>query len=536
MSKPLRNKLVRELTKKGVSRSKWEQILKSYFDNGELRVEKRDWEALMHNGLVQINPGFTTRNMSDIDWKDIILFVTGRVRNTPHLKWDMNKTKKTITTSFFILYYNRTAAGAKANTDIERSAQTQLKEAMEDYFVSGRFAGLAKKVIIPSKDQEYEHGAEESKDFGSAGLYPGRGRNKSKTAPYGMPGRGIREKVRGTIKSNVTGTGVVPPQQNVPGAQGTLIDKKFIVLLAKELKGMFSTQPWFSSAFNAISGKWQDLFGYNTSLKAGDDPSKVSSIVTLQGVVRPKKITAARGSNLNTFDIAIQKEIEEFLRDDQYFMQEIMRLDSSLSQKAADDLTTDSPKASKRVEAAAIALAAAGILDQVNKKYIRKSSNAKKAKKNWSPQKKTSNTKNKDRGKFKTKTTTKRAGIALATAKQSSRGNSGATANTPGASPLALKELINAALPEEILDRMGPPALTNRTGRFRRSAQVTNVLVGPRGGVEAEYTYMRDPYSTFEPGGKMGSTYRDPRKIIGESVREIATKLTGNKFIKVRRI
>ena len=83
---------------------------------------------------------------------------------------------------------------------------------------------------------------------------------------------------------------------------------------------------------------------------------------------------------------------------------------------------------------------------------------------------------------------------------------------------------------------MGPPALTNRTGRFRRSAQVTNVLVGPRGGVEAEYTYMKDPYATFEPGGRMGSTYRDPRKIIGESVREIASKLTGNKFIKVRRI
>jgi len=107
---------------------------------------------------------------------------------------------------------------------------------------------------------------------------------------------------------------------------------------------------------------------------------------------------------------------------------------------------------------------------------------------------------------------------------------------TSGANPLALKELINAALPEEILERMNPPALRNRTGRFRRSAQVTNVLVGPRGGVEAEYTYMKDPYSTFEPGGAMGGTFRDPRKIIGESVREIATKLTGNKFIKVRRI
>ena len=105
-----------------------------------------------------------------------------------------------------------------------------------------------------------------------------------------------------------------------------------------------------------------------------------------------------------------------------------------------------------------------------------------------------------------------------------------------GANPLALKELINAALPEEILERMNPPALRNRTGRFRRSAQVTNVLVGPRGGVEAEYTYMKMPYQTFEPGYAQGSTYRDPRKIIGESVREIAQKLTGNRFIKVRRI
>jgi len=116
------------------------------------------------------------------------------------------------------------------------------------------------------------------------------------------------------------------------------------------------------------------------------------------------------------------------------------------------------------------------------------------------------------------------------------RSKGGRSRAATGPNPIALKELINAALPEEILERMNPPALRNRTGRFRRSAQVTNVLVGPRGGVEAEYTYMKDPYSTFEPGGAMGSTYRDPRKIIGESVREIATKLTGNRFIKVRSV
>ena len=101
--------------------------------------------------------------------------------------------------------------------------------------------------------------------------------------------------------------------------------------------------------------------------------------------------------------------------------------------------------------------------------------------------------------------------------------------------PIALKELINAALPEVMLLKMQPPALRNRTGRFRQSAEVTNVSVGPRGGTQINYTYMRDPYDTFEPGGNMGSRNRDPRKIIGESIREIATKITGNKFITTRR-
>lgn len=101
-------------------------------------------------------------------------------------------------------------------------------------------------------------------------------------------------------------------------------------------------------------------------------------------------------------------------------------------------------------------------------------------------------------------------------------------------SPVALKELIQAQLAERLLSNMVAPALQNRTGRFRRSAQVQNVMVGPRGGTEVQYTYMQDPYSTFEPGGKMGSTDRDPRKLIGGTIREIATELTGNKFIRTR--
>ena len=102
--------------------------------------------------------------------------------------------------------------------------------------------------------------------------------------------------------------------------------------------------------------------------------------------------------------------------------------------------------------------------------------------------------------------------------------------------PLALKEMINAVLPDEILKNMGSPALNNRTGRFRESAQVTNALVGPKGGINIEYTYQRNPYETFEPGGAQGSTGRDPRRLIGNTIREVAQEIMGKKFIRTRRV
>lgn len=103
-------------------------------------------------------------------------------------------------------------------------------------------------------------------------------------------------------------------------------------------------------------------------------------------------------------------------------------------------------------------------------------------------------------------------------------------------SAVSLIEILNAALPEEILSRMQAPALVNRTGRFRNSAKVTNIIVGARGGTSIEYTYMKNPYQTFEPGGKQGSTYRDPRRIIGQSIRELAKEIIGKKFVKTRRV
>ena len=73
--------------------------------------------------------------------------------------------------------------------------------------------------------------------------------------------------------------------------------------------------------------------------------------------------------------------------------------------------------------------------------------------------------------------------------------------------PLALRNLLNDVISEAVAMKMKAPALQFRTGRFANSVEVTDVLVGPRGGTQIEYTYQRNPYETFEPGGRMGSTH-----------------------------
>ncbi len=103
-------------------------------------------------------------------------------------------------------------------------------------------------------------------------------------------------------------------------------------------------------------------------------------------------------------------------------------------------------------------------------------------------------------------------------------------------SPIALRNILNETLPQVVASKMTQPALQFRTGRFANSVRVENVVPGPRGGTYVDYTYDKMPYQTFEPGFKQGSTVRDPRKIIGESIRQIAMGILGRKFTAIRRI
>lgn len=141
-----------------------------------------------------------------------------------------------------------------------------------------------------------------------------------------------------------------------------------------------------------------------------------------------------------------------------------------------------------------------------------------------------------DRGKAKDQSSPKTVRPSKTKKTNKKRGRPTKVNQAKAGNPIALKELINAVLPQELLNQMGSPRLNNRTGRFRQSAQVTNTVIGPRGSISIDYTYQLNPYQTFEPGGAQGSTARDPRSLIGGTIREIATEIVGRRFIKTRRV
>ena len=93
-----------------------------------------------------------------------------------------------------------------------------------------------------------------------------------------------------------------------------------------------------------------------------------------------------------------------------------------------------------------------------------------------------------------------------------------------------LKLKINARLPAQVRRNMGRPALENRTGRFSNSAALTELRQGPKTLI-GKYTYMLNPYQTFEnEGPREWPTGFNPKPLIAQSIRDIALQYTKQKF------
>jgi len=95
---------------------------------------------------------------------------------------------------------------------------------------------------------------------------------------------------------------------------------------------------------------------------------------------------------------------------------------------------------------------------------------------------------------------------------------------------LKVKRAINARLPAEVRRNMGKPGLTNRTGRFSNSAEVTEILPAAQT-LMVKYTYRLNPYETFEnTGKKRWPTGYNPKPLIAKSIRGLALGLIDEKL------
>ena len=112
-----------------------------------------------------------------------------------------------------------------------------------------------------------------------------------------------------------------------------------------------------------------------------------------------------------------------------------------------------------------------------------------------------------------------------------------AAKKAPAAQPLQLLAMINAKLPATVRKNMNSPMLVNRTGTFAESVKLTDISKTPKGFPSIGYTYDKSPYGVFEMGNgdpRFATPERDPRRIIDQSIREIAAHLAIGRFFTRR--
>jgi len=138
------------------------------------------------------------------------------------------------------------------------------------------------------------------------------------------------------------------------------------------------------------------------------------------------------------------------------------------------------------------------------------------------------------------KNNTRLSGGAIAVGALSTQkaGNQATKKNSPPRqSLLELQALLNSKLPDAVRRNMGPPGLTNITGKFASSVRVTDISTTPKGFPSIGYTYDKNPYQVFEVGkGKTpwSTAQRDPRNVIDRSIREIAAERLFGRFFTRR--
>jgi hypothetical protein len=73
--------------------------------------------------------------------------------------------------------------------------------------------------------------------------------------------------------------------------------------------------------------------------------------------------------------------------------------------------------------------------------------------------------------------------------------------------------------------------LNYRTGRFASTINIDHLTQSREGLITVFYSYMKNPYATFSAGGKQERPKtRDPKLLIGKSIRDIASQVVTNQL------
>jgi hypothetical protein len=538
MSHQLRMQMIDEL-QESISRKDFKfQNPGRFFDTVDITLTKRQWTKQWKDSYTavlqdEVMAGSIKDLIPPFPWKSFVDTVSKEAtRKRGNAQTQVFVKKATSNTLVFeALRAIPMKKGMQQKVDIEEKGLSYVKEGTTKFFNSGPFKKVAVDERFNSKAgrkagkkyQEYEHGDEREP------YAPDIARDGAQATIYSE-----------ILNNNPSGAkAYLNKGGTVSGSAGTRVQASILKAIIRAMTVVSKNNGMYGVFFNAVVAKFNDLFQLQTKVNEGIKPEELKRELIIRGELIPVLEGNAGDSRWNSgkLDVEIRKHYENFLSDNKTFIKEVQRL-MGLPLKEAELLWISSPRytddailhqSKLMIQNMFTHKTSPNMRYKLNKVLTKPLRNINKKGK-FEKQNKGKGITN--RGK---KRSQQRVPVATAAIGRATKARS-ALATKAQTNPMALKNLINSMLPQVVAMKMQSPRLRYRTGRFANSARVTQVMQGPRGGLSADYTYMRNPYETFEPGGKMGSTQRDPRRIIGQSIREIVAQAMQSKFIKTRRV
>ena len=161
MSVKLRQSIIDEFFK--VPRNKVDATLKDWFDNGHIRVEKKDWFNVFSDAVKaadEVSPGLPTSTvMNHSDWNAIMTYIEKNfISDSIVIIAEIKKNTNGILIRYRRNNTKKLVAGA-GTIDLESYATGKLRKVMTGYFSTGQFKDLVEHVINSQHGSlnDYEH-------------------------------------------------------------------------------------------------------------------------------------------------------------------------------------------------------------------------------------------------------------------------------------------------------------------------------------------------------------------------------------------